>query len=193
VDRIRTLSAVALLVAAGTVGAQSAAVDTVFGIGLGVPLSIPECERDHIGYKVRTASVCYQHPLGPKDPGPHVYIEFPISERPAMGTKHSALISDGIVDRLSFYTLGIKYQDSDLGQLTQRFGEPSFISRPSLQTAGGAKFEGINARWEKPGYVVTFKSYTKRYDEGLVELETERLIERRKKALELLRSKQRPL
>jgi len=118
---------------------------------------------------------------------------FPMTERPAMGVNHYALILNGNVERYQFSTLGIKYQESDLQQLNEKFGVPTVLSRPVVQTVGGAKFEAVEAIWTKQGYTVKFVSSSGRIDSGDVSIESDVAAEAARKAHELRRSRERPL
>jgi hypothetical protein len=177
---------------------------TMFGIGLGLPLAIPECVRDRTtGYKFGIEALCYQRwdvryssrnkPIEEPFRTGNAEIRFPPSDRPAMGTTHIGFVIDGRLEQYTFFTLGIKYQELDLKRLIDKFGPPTSIDRSSVETRVGAKFEAIRALWKKEGYIVSFTSADDNIESGTVRVSTDAAVEFTKKASERQDSKDRQM
>jgi hypothetical protein len=61
---------------------------------------------------------------------------------------------DGKVDLFYVTTLGPQVQDRVIDSVSGRFGKPTELDRQVKQTAMGAKFEGVSARWKTDDAVV---------------------------------------
>lgn len=162
---------------------------TLFGIPFNQPLSMPECPwkdvRDYMSRDRKATkreynnihfsdALCYtQHRnIGQPPTDGNVSFVFPLSKAPSMGRLSGRLVQ-GRLQRMTVYTSGIDSQTSDFATLTQKFGEPTTLKRPSVQNRMGATFETIEAEWTLPGGVtVAFGSTLTKIDEGIVIITT---------------------
>lgn len=158
---MRALLLAGLLMVGNAVAQQ--APDTVFGMELNAPISIPECQfnRDSRTYTPQAGS-CYKRdqvrntrgklvdaegPLGDE----RVEIYFAYKNRPAIASgKIWGVLKGGKLMSLGTRTGGISTQAQDLEQLKEKYGEPTRFEAQSLQNGAGAKFEGLLAEWELP-------------------------------------------
>jgi hypothetical protein len=156
----------------------------VFGITLGVPSSLPECEKMpgiasapslDFGYKPVQAIVCHDAPSRiPGEAWDSETIRFPLDALPK-GAAHGtveAMLLDGKVAGLKFWTSGVESQDYVLGLLTDKFGKPDDVLRKPVQNMAGASFQDITAIWVKPEARVTFLGTVGRLDTGMVTIDT---------------------
>ncbi len=159
---MRTFVFAGLLVA-GSAAAQQAP-ETVFGLELNAPISIPECQFDRSS---RTyfpeAGSCYKRDQVRNNRGKLVDAEGPLGDerveiyfahrnRPAIvsGFKIWGVLRGGRLVSVGTRTGGIGTQAQDLAQLKEKYGEPTRFEPLSLQNGAGAKFEGLLAEWELP-------------------------------------------
>lgn len=155
--------ALASLVLVGTAQAQQTP-DTIFGMELNAPISIPECQYDR---KSRTyfpaEGSCYKRDQIRNQKGKLVDAEDPLSNerleiyfahksRPAIvaGSSIWATTKGGELASVGTRTGGIDTQAQNLAQLEEKFGKPTRVERPSLQNVMGATYEGLVAEWELP-------------------------------------------
>lgn len=148
------------------VGAAAAqqAPDTVLGMELRAPLTIPECGVEgmlkvpkspetgacYVRDNVRNAKGKFVAPTGPLADG-SVEIRFAFKNRPSIVSgKVRGSLRGGNLASVVVYTGGMASQEADLKMLVEKYGEPTRINRPSYQNGYGAKFEGMEAEWELP-------------------------------------------
>lgn len=163
---------------------------TVFGVAMKQPLPFGECAfseikvpkrgqailgKSYLQYTVHSPSSrpCYERTLiGSAAPLDHesVAIKFPIGDEPTL-SKHGQLAArliDGRVERLWFWTKGLRHQQVDMDALTAKFGAPSANEVRAVSNAFGATFTSINAGWDLPdGIKVTYASTTGTIDTGM--------------------------
>ncbi len=160
------------LLVVGSAAAQQAP-DTVFGLELKAPISIPECVLDKNSRTYFPAEAgCYKRdqvqnrrgklvdaegPLG--DERAEVYFAFKNKPAIVSGYKVWTVLRDGQIASVGTRTGGIRTQAQDLTQLQEKYGEPTRLEPQSLQNGAGAKFEGVVAEWELPsGALVKLES-----------------------------------
>lgn len=180
-------AAIAALVASTSATAQEPLA--LFGIPFAAPLSIQECqtrmESDILSREkgatrlnyVHTSpeTACYTQAL--KDIGKplsdgEISIRFPITEQPLMGRVTGRVVG-GNLEMVTIHTRGIRTQDMVFNDLVQKFGEPSTLSRPSMQNRMGATFQTIDAVWNlENGVQAVFVSTITSLDEGIVMIMT---------------------
>lgn len=181
--------------------AQAFAADnTVFGLPLGEPLSVPECARSSYGYVVITDKICFErlfekeHARG-SIVSETVSIRFPISELPSIvnGTSMLALVLNGRLEGIGFNTHGVSDQEIVLSALKKKYGEPKVFLPHTVQNLMGASFKVFTALWQLPNIVVTFQSTTGEIDAGLVNIDTKIGSQYRTERLKELTGGQRKL
>jgi hypothetical protein len=173
---------------------------TVFGLTLGAPFTVSECDKDSRGYSLRITKVCFERLFGKiKESAPvvteSVRIRFPVSDSPSLarGGELSAQIIDGILEGISFSTRGIADIDRVMGALTQKYGEPTMRQPQVLQNRLGAKFESVDAAWVLPNLDVHFGSSLGTVDSGAVFVSTRKGAEFRSRRLKETLKDRRPL
>ena len=159
---MRTLALAGLLMM-GNAAAQQAP-DTVFGMELNAPISIPECQLDRSSRTYfPAAGSCYKRDQVRNSRGKFVDAEGPLGDeraeiyfafknKPAIvsGYKVWAVLRGGKLASVGTRTGGIGTQAQDLAQLEEKYGKPTRLEPQSLQNGAGAKFEGLVAEWELP-------------------------------------------
>ncbi len=162
---------------------------TIFGIQFNQAIAVPECpwkevrdsfSRDRKATKREYSNLYFSETLcytqlsnigqPPKDG--NVGFIFPLSKEPSMGRLGGRLVNGRLV-RMSIYTRGIGAQASDFETLTNKFGQPTTLKRPTVQNRMGASFDTIEAEWKLPGEVsVVYGSALTKIDEGIVIVST---------------------
>ncbi len=149
---------------AGSVNAHQAP-DTVFGLEINAPPSIPECHIDKKwGYQRPSNGACYKReggvevtmfshkfvyrdgPLGDEK----LEIIFANGQEPASFSYIVVYTRSGKVAFLQAETGGISTQAHDLAQVTEKFGEPTRLRVKTVQNNMGVEYEGLIAEWELP-------------------------------------------
>lgn len=160
---------------------------TTFGITLKQPLPFSECEF-HAPSR-RTKRLEYRGTFPEQGPcyergtpgnaqalvNETVQIKFPLNAKPNLSKYGSvaALLVSGRVERMWFWTHGLKLQDHDLSTLSEKFGSPSRTSESVGRNSFGATFAIKSATWDMPGAVaVSFVGSDGTTDRGLVVIES---------------------
>jgi hypothetical protein len=162
---------------------------TLFGIPFNQPISVPECPwkdaRDYMSRDRKATkreynnthfsdALCYtQHlNIGQPPADGKISFVFPLSKAPSMGRVSGRLVN-GRLARVEIYTRGISAQASDFEMLTQKFGQPTTLRRPTVQNRMGASFDTIEAEWKLPdGSSVVYGSALTKIDDGIVIIST---------------------
>jgi hypothetical protein len=159
---MRCIALVGLLVSGFAVAQQAS--ETVLGMELRAPLSIPECGVEgmfkapkapesgacYVRDTVRDAKGHFAAPTGPLA-NDGMEIRFAFNSRPSIAAgKVRASLREGNLASVVVFTGGMGSQENDLKLLTEKYGQPIRITRPSYQNAYGARFEGMQAEWELP-------------------------------------------
>lgn len=176
-----------LVLAASPAAAQAPL--TLFGIPFNEPLNLPECPwretRDYMSRDRKATkreytnttfsdSLCFtQYPnIGQPLADGTVSFIFPLREQPSMGRLGGRVV-DGKLQRLNIHTRGIGSQTLDFQALTEKFGQPTTLNRPTVQNRMGADFETIEAEWKlDDGTTITYGSALTKIDEGIVIIST---------------------
>jgi len=175
-----TCVVVASLAALPLSAAQLRAFD-LFGIELGAPLKVPDCNEvaiptfmcwkpavkplgDYIGVKAAEKREIHIY-YGGKEPDLAQPIFF------------NADIIDGHVHGITVLTKGLKVQTSVLAQLETKFGKPSASSVETAQNVFGAKFQILHASWISSGSLVTFIGRLPDQDAGAIVAKTARVLD----------------
>jgi hypothetical protein len=194
---LKSLSALTLflILTVSAVAAQD--TNSVFGIRLGQPLTLPECARNEYLWYVGTGT-CYKRdqkiygvpeekkwdkkyiknyqknnpppPLGTEQ----VMISFATADWPqyVQPMNTSVLLIDGRVEGVQFYTFGISDADSMRERLKQKFGGPTSILPLTVKNRLGLPFDAFIATWQLPNVIVTFWSVDTSLDHGRVTVDT---------------------
>ena len=151
--------------------AAYAADVSVFGLKLGQPLPMPECERSARGdYAEMTRQTCFQS----KFRGGRISIKFPYEQKPQIVAEDTiyCIVVDGILEGIQFETLGLSIANRVLTELTNKYGKPLSVQRPIIQNRMGAQFDSVDAVWHLPNLRVFFYGVMHRLDSGMVYIHT---------------------
>lgn len=164
---------IAILVLVLFAGSASAADMTVFGLPLGAPLTVSECERHKFSpypYIPSMSGPCFERVTG----NPYFWIKYPPSQSPKLAFLGAvvATVIDGNLEGVHFSTMGNRNGDIVFAELVKKYGEPTTLERRPVQTRAGAKLETINAEWKLDDLRVTFEETTDRIDRGMVMIHT---------------------
>lgn len=151
----------------------------VFGIDLGKPLALPECEftkayKNAYVYSFKDTEICFQHqpahledvwqltaPVSTPAVNETVKITFPLNNQPSIGVGDlQATIINGNLEGISMETGGPSLADYDLETLVKKYGEPTVLQRGTASNLMGATLPTVMAIWDSPRLVVTFNSVT---------------------------------
>jgi hypothetical protein len=184
--------ALVALVATVALAQTKRASMTVFGVELGKALSLPECAINprmkalgEVVYEVTMdgpEALCFerdsQPPLGSgetvvEEP---ITINFPASKCPddlmASGGSLQGQIMAGKLEEVSFFTAGAGTEKHFLRVLEEKYGSPSSLRTPRMQTIGGARVDAMEAVWNLTSLKITFKSALQDIDQGSVVIQT---------------------
>lgn len=153
---------------------------TVFGVQLGTPITLPECERvkdrfpSSDGKKRPYAAVQSHtcHLLSPND-ATVGGIRFLPEELPLIVKADYAVtrVIDGNVESIGVSTLGFMHVDEIMRQLKEKFGQPTHTAiEPKI--FGSVSAPSLTAEWEKDTYRVEYHSFGGSYSEGSLRVET---------------------
>lgn len=172
----------------------------VFGIPLGQDFLLPECAKASYGYSIGTNQACFERLFArEKQTGPivtdTVRIRFPIAESPAIvkGGELIGRVIDGKLEGVGFNTMGIQNADTVLARLKEKYGEPKELLPQVVKNRLGASFDAFDAAWSGQNIEVLFQSVSGSLDSGLVNIDTKKGSEDRRKALKELTKDKRPL
>lgn len=180
----------ALLFSVATISpAMSQEPITLFGISFNQPIAVPECPwkdvRDYMSRDRKATkreynnvhfsdTLCYTQYMNIGQPPTDgtVSFVFPLSKAPSMGRLSGRVVA-GRLARVKIYTRGISTQTSDFEALTQKFGQPTTLRRPTVQNRMGASFDTIEAEWKlSDGVSVVYGSALTKIDDGIVVIST---------------------
>lgn len=187
--------ALLLLFSATVVTAQD--TSSVFGMRLGQPLTIPECERNEYLWYVGS-NTCYKR--DPKIYGVPEDKKFDMkyiknytknNPPPALGTEQveisfsasdwpqyispsntSALLIDARLEGMQFFTFGVSNADLMLERLKTKYGASTSFLPLKVKNGLGLPFDAFIASWRLPNLVVTFYSVETSLDHGRVTIDT---------------------
>jgi hypothetical protein len=137
--------------------------ESVFGLILGEPLALPDCESSVVAgvkfYEPVAKATCVEEakPLaGYGQPVRRVNFN-PKQAPPYM--KHwrvFPLETDGKLIGVHFLTPGVSAQEVVFDALKAKYGKPSSVQRIAVQNGFGAVFESLEAEWLLPSVQVKF-------------------------------------
>jgi hypothetical protein len=133
---------------------------TFYGLELGKPLSVPECEKRlsisgrQLEYSTTPNFMCAQTPgmpqSTPSDFSRGAVIRFPFLKSPThLKDGWMSVFSDGgVVQAIRAYTRGLESQESLMRDLTAKYGPPTNTTISKVKTRIGAEFDNITATWD---------------------------------------------
>ena len=161
--------------ASAAAAAPTAVQPSLYGLTLGRPIELSECEKlgspsldgrarpyRQTGFDTPT---CFKHVVEGTSIDVHVQ-GLTISKNNTV----SVLLRNGWPDRISVRTEGVEDQDDVLRTLTSKFGKPRKLARPRAQNRMGAVFRLIEAEWRVGSASLSFSTNTGSTDSGVVEL-----------------------
>jgi hypothetical protein len=80
-------------------------------------------------------------------------LQFPQGSGPALGYGVDALVIDGRVHGIKWFTRGVAQQELVFASLKEKFGEPAEYALEMKQNGFGAQFKSIRASWMLPGTI----------------------------------------
>jgi len=176
--------------------------NSVFGLPLGSPFVLPECEKKIVGstaFYGPPKVVCFERITNKNDTKPiindSVLIIFPISDKPSLisGTAVVGLVIDGNLEGIGFNTLGYSNQDLVLLKLKEKYGSPTSLVPKKVQNNFGATFDTFDAVWTLPELHILFQSVASSLSSGLVNIDTIKGRANRDAKIKDLLKEKRPL
>ena len=173
-----------------------AAGSTVFGLGLGAPLDLPQCDK-----RGRNSTVCWESTSSSRSnqsdllSNGSVTIRFPIGETPSIVSGGALIgqIIDGNLEGVGFNTRGVNNADFVLAELKNKYGAPSaFVTRVATNGAG-VSHKVFDATWRTDGVAVVYQSVTRTFDVGLINIHTLKGAAEQRRQLNELAKDKRPL
>lgn len=152
----------------------------VFGIDLGKPIQLSECESEtkygYTSYKSLVSKTCVQNKW-------YKYLGYEKEVRTAtftrdecpyfvMGCQITLLEIDDNLEGVEFSTHGLQDQEAVFSALTEKYGKPSHYNKSRVQNKMGASFDSILASWKRGGIFVTMYGTFLRLDDGRVTIDT---------------------
>jgi hypothetical protein len=167
---------------------------TVFGLEIGKPVQLPECEFVMIGKEMRD----YISPVHQRTcvtvmrnfySNAHArtlffsYADEPKIVDQSKNATNLILDQNGALIGLQFPTSGISSQSTVLDQLTTKYGKPTESQATHVQNQLGAQFDVLHALWNLPGITVLFHGALTKIDEGFVTIDSPEAAKLRADAL----------
>lgn len=156
-----------------TVAVSQQPDNSVFGIEIGKPLSLPECDQS----KDIHQDVCVDRPIGPLAETEDRFINFVDSKQPSIVSAENGSIRvfmvNGKVAGFQFFTDGIRTQDIVISQLTEKYGKPILLERDEVKSLNGGSFQSVTAAWETNGLKVSFLGTVGMLTKGRVTIDTD--------------------
>jgi hypothetical protein len=155
---------------------------SVFGINIGKPLDLPDCEQDGKMdlLNIKSACVIGKNTIKKAWGTDDVSFAFPQEALPSYVKSLSmglgAELIDGNVESIAFGTNGESVQDDVFSDLKKKFGKPTSFRKVPLQNRFNVKVIGLEARWHKNGIYVEFNGIEDSIDWGRVEISTDKYL-----------------
>jgi hypothetical protein len=185
--KVKSISLVAVLMSGV---AYAADVDTIFGLQLHKPFTVPECAFRNASYSPPTNGPCFEFAGDEDSRGrgkirayDNVGITWPADQRPQMltpGQYAIARIMDGKLESIGINTLGIESQQRDLQNLVAKYGQPTKTSRPIERNGYNDQTSALRAEWDFGDIIVTFASAVVTPRSGMIRVDTPIAIAERK-------------
>ena len=169
----RTLAAIISGLAALFAASESlqAADDlSIGGVTLGQPLAIAECRSsppiapaDYVNGECASTE--------PDLDDPSIKLVWFEGRPPPIGFAMRVYISNGLVDSVSFETLGARDEADVLAALRKKYGQPQTLVRSVVQNAFGVRAVKYHAEWLSRRVFAEFDGIADRIDRGWVKVE----------------------
>lgn len=177
---LKAALAVALLVGAVQSAEADNAEQSVFGVRLGEPLSLPECsftkKYGRVSYDIPSfrdpPPDCWKRnyfgtPGVPLEGNETVVLQFQSLPFGFEADTPSAKLIDGRVEKFTFSTQGSAQEDV-FQALVQKYGRPTSHKVEQLQNRMGASFASISAHWEFPNLSVMYLGLGSTVEKGIL-------------------------
>ena len=156
---LRTALFVAAMVALSLAG--PALAQTVLGIELGKPLNYPQCSLDPTAPPPNNQP-CLQGISG-----------FVLGkELPSYANTLHPVVENGVVVSIEIITNGAAAEEAAYKGLLEKFGPPNKHHVTQMQNGFGAKFENIEAMWQKSTFTVMFEGIAGDSESGVIDIAT---------------------
>lgn len=171
--RLAPVTSLALTVALCLV-TQAYADDSILGIAIGKPMTLPECPK---GTVVTKATCWLRDPYDKRPIGNSSMTVFLTDDEAIpLGIHETVEVEniDGNVASILISTDGIGDQKHILALLRAKFGRPTHLSTQRvIARFGDGQWDVVHARWTKAGYSVEFDGANDRIDLGGILVETD--------------------
>lgn len=163
----------------------------VFGISLGQPLDLPECEKDqrmhdagYTDYVLRSPftknPACYEKLIierqAPDDCLPvmndRVWAKFPYQATPYWAVDIGVSLVNGLVELVTIETPGHEAVAEVYASLISKYGKPTFKEEVEVQNLAGVKVKSVNATWKVDDVNVEFNGVLNKINFGKVRIYT---------------------
>lgn len=178
---MKKLIGLAALMSAWAAFAQPA---SVYGLPLGEPVSLPECQKSEIAgmvtYRMAVGGPCVKAlpakmpPLDIARADQAVLISFPVSNPPTGSaiSDVSAILVAGKLEGVMVSTAGYQTQEMVFDDLLGKYGKPASVSRLPLSGSGPTLAGGITAEWKTPEVEVLFSGVMGGPNKGFLRIAT---------------------
>ena len=195
----------------------AAALPLVFGLQLGSPISLPECERiilersspdgSAAPHTALPSEECFEHGLafrgdiaGRGDGVDYGTIYFPAETVPAIvrrqnigGALVGGTLIGGTLQSLEAETLDYQHADYIIAQLTNKFGKPD-SDIPETVQLNSIAVPSRRAIWQKAGYRVEYDSVSlQSVGHGVLLIQSDAAVALFRRNQDLAKSKHSPL
>lgn len=150
----------------------------VFGLTIGKPLNLPECQFEPAGQsKIYSGSLqpvtCLEENRTPDETVHARILRFSSADMPQVVKDGYAILVEARGDLIGFQfsTYGLQYQEAVLGDLESKYGKPTSLRKSTAQNGFGASFGIIHAAWKFKPFKVTFDGADDELDEGTVTID----------------------
>lgn len=153
---------------------QAHADNSILGIEIGKPMTLPECPK---GTVVPKAACWLRDPYDKRPIGSASMTVFLTDDQAIPLGVHETIEVENIegnVASILISTDGIGDQQHILALLRDKFGRPTRLSTQRvIARFGNGQWDVVHARWTKPGYSVEFDGANDRIDLGGIFIETD--------------------
>jgi hypothetical protein len=154
----------------------------VFGLELGKPVSLPNCNYKTLPggtvskytFENDPINACHEPDIQLSDaPWRRGYVNFPVAKTPLILPINGGftLVVDGKLEGLRFSTLSYANTDAIMRELTTKFGRPTSVTN-TVSTVSGIAVPARWAEWKLPDLYVSYRNIDTDMKYGFLEIET---------------------